>query len=320
MPKVSIIIPTYNSSKFIKRTIGSVLSQTFRDWELIIVDDCSKDSTELAVREFTKFDKRIKFFKTPENSGGPATPKNIGIEKAEGEYVAFLDHDDEWFPEKLASQLSVFENSKDDNLGLISCGANLINKKGKKFSIYNPKNIKVNFPDILLKNPIYSNSSVLIKKNVIDIVGGRDDKMKYSEDWEMWIRICRNGYKIHFIEKPLFNYYFHDTNVTKATKDSLIKVRDAEYVFEKHRDLYEKYEYVHVGWFRLGVMYFLGGDKKKSRECFQSSQKIKKSFIPAKIGYFLTFLGKLGVIKINFFIFLYRLAHGRTYLIKTEGI
>lgn len=66
MPKVSIIIPTYNSSRFIKRTIGSVLAQTFRDWELIIVDDCSKDNTELTVKEFAKIDKRIKFFKTPE--------------------------------------------------------------------------------------------------------------------------------------------------------------------------------------------------------------------------------------------------------------
>lgn len=320
MPKISIIIPTYNSSRFIKRTIGSVLTQTFRDWELIIVDDCSKDNTELAVREFAKFDKRIKFFKTNENSGGPATPKNLGVEKAEGEYVAFLDHDDEWFPEKLEKQLRVFQNSKDDNLGLVSCGANLINKKKKKFGVYNPKNIKIGFPEILLRNPIYSNSSVLIKKKVIDIVGERDEKMRYSEDWDMWIRICKNNFKINFIDKPLFNYHFHDSNVTKATKDKLIKVRDAEYVFNKHHELYEKYDYVHIGWFRLGIMYFLGGDKKKSRECFLSSLKIKKNFVPAKIGYFLTFLGRLGITKINFFIFLYRLAHGRTYLIKTESI
>lgn len=320
MPKISIIIPTYNSSRFIKRTIGSVLAQTFRDWELIIVDDCSKDSTELAVREFTKFDKRIKFLKTPENSGGPATPKNIGIENAVGEYVAFLDHDDEWFPEKLEKQLHVFQNTKDENLGLVSCGANLINKKNKRFSIYNPKNIKVDFPEILLRNPIYSNSSVLIKKSVIDKVGERDYNMKYSEDWDMWIRICKNGFKIQFIDKPLFNYHFHDTNVTKATKDKLLKVRDAEYVFNKHQDLYKKYNYIHVGWFRLGVMYFMGGDKIKSRECFKKSIEFNGSFLPAKVGYYLSFLGNLGIHIINILIFLYRLGHGRTYLIKTETL
>ncbi len=320
MPKVSIIIPAYNSSRFIKRTIGSVLAQTFRDWELIIVDDCSKDGTELAVKEFTKFDKRIKFFKTPENSGGPATPKNIGVEKAEGEYIAFLDHDDEWFPEKLEKQLKVFQNSKDENLGLVSCGVNLINKKKKKFSVYNPKNIKVNFPEILLRNPIYSNSSVLIKKDVINIVGKRDEKMKYSEDWDMWIRVCENNFKISFINKPLFNYHFHDNNVTKATKDSLLKVKDAEYVFNKHRNLYEKYDYVHVGWFRLGVMYFMGGDKIKSRDCFKESLRVQKRFLPAKVGYYLSFLGKFGIRIINTLIFFYRLKHGRTYLIKTDAL
>lgn len=320
MPKVSIIIPTYNSSRFLKRTIGSVLAQTFRDWELLIVDDCSKDSTRLIVEEYSKFDKRIKFFKTETNSGGPATPKNIGVENARGEFIAFLDHDDEWFPEKLEKQLNVFKNSKDDNLGLVSCGANLINKKNKRFSIYNPKKLKVGFPEILLRNPIYSNSSVLIRKSVIDVVGERDDKMKYSEDWDMWIRICKNNFKIEIMNDILFNYHFHDSNVTKAQKDSLLKVRDAEYVFNKHQDLYEKYNYVHVGWFRLGVMYFMGGDKTKSRECFKKSLEIKSSFVPAKVGYKLSFLGNFGIQMINTFIFLYSLAHGRTYLIKTDSI
>lgn len=131
MPKVSIIIPAYNSSRFLKRAIGSILAQTFRDWELLIVDDCSKDSTPLIVEEYSKFDKRVKLFKTDHNSGGFAIPKNIGIENSKGKYIAFLDHDDEWFPEKLEKQLSVFENSRDEKLGLVSCYINFIDSKKK---------------------------------------------------------------------------------------------------------------------------------------------------------------------------------------------
>jgi len=295
-----------------------VLNQTFKDWELLIVDDCSKDNTMELVSEFTKLDPRIKLFKTPQNSGGPALPKNIGIENAQGEYVAFLDHDDEWVPEKLEKQLGVFENSKDERLGLVSCGANLINNSGICFGIYNPPKKDVSFPEMLLRNPIYSNSSVIIKREAIDLVGKRDEKMKYSEDWDMWIRICKAGYDIDFVYEPLFNYYFHEFNVTKASKDKLIKAKDAKYVFEKHQDLYKKYNYVYVGYFRLGVMYFLGGDPQTSRIYFSESLKIKKLFIPAIAGYVFSLLGTVGVSIINFLIFLYRLAHGKIYLIKTK--
>jgi len=318
MPKISIIIPAYNSSLFIKRALDSVLRQTWADWELLVIDDCSTDDTREIVASYAQKDPRVKLLTTERNSGGPALPKNIGLENAQGEYVAFLDHDDEWMPEKLEKQLQAFENSKDDMLGIVSCGANLINSKGECFSTYNPKDIQVGFPDVLLRNPIYSNSSVLMKKKVVDNVGQRDTNMKYSEDWDMWIRVCKNDYKIYFINETLFNYHFHGANVTKSTKDNLLKVRDAEYVFEKHRDLYEKYNYVHVGYFRLGVMYLLGRDVKKSRECFASSFKLKKYFVPAYVGYVLSFFGIFGVIKINFFIFIFRLLHGRTYLIKTE--
>jgi glycosyltransferase involved in cell wall biosynthesis len=318
MPKISVITPTYNGSSFIKRAIQSVINQTFTDWELLIVDDCSKDDTVELVSEFAKQDKRIKLSKTSKNSGGPATPKNIGIKNAIGEYVAFLDHDDEWLPEKLKKQLKVFEESKDDRLGVVSCGANLINNKGKCFSIYKPTKRKITFPEILIRNPIYSNSSVLMKRNLIDIIGQRDEVMKYSEDWDTWINVCKAGYNIDFVYESLFNYYFHDSNTTKILKDKLAKAKDALYVFIKYQDLYNKYNYIHIGYFRLGVMYFLGEDVKNSRLYFLESIKHKRLFIPAYFGYIFSFLGGLGILIINFIIFLYRIMHGKIYLIKTK--
>lgn len=318
MPKVSIIIPTYNSSLFIKRTIESVFRQTFKDWELIIVDDCSTDQTTDIIEDLMMDNPKIKLFKTPQNSGAPALPKNIGIEKAQGEYIAFLDHDDEWLPEKLEKQLEFFEKNKNKKIGLVSCGANLINENQKCFSKYNPNQFRYDFPGILLRNPIYSNSSVMMRKDVINQVGQRDLNMKYSEDWDMWIRTAKAGFELCFVNQLLFNYHLHGNNVTKAKKDRLIKVRDAEYVFNKHHDIYSKYNYLHVGYFRLGVMYFMGGASKKSRECYKESLKIKKLFIPSLGGYILSLTGIFGVYTINTLIFFYRLLHGRTYLIQTD--
>lgn len=315
MPKVSIITPTYNSNKFIERTIKSVIKQTFTDWEYIIVDDCSNDNTRELISNYVKKDNRIKLIKTETNSGGPAIPKNVAMKKVTGEYVAFLDHDDEWLPEKLEKQIKIFENSKDKKLGLVSCGANLLNNKGKCFSIYTPPK-KILFPEILIRNPIYSNSSVLIKKEVIDITGPRDENMKYSEDWEMWIRILKNDYNFESINKPLFNYYFHDLSASKATNNKIVKVKDVEYVINKHFDLYEKYNYQHIGYFRLGIMYFLAGEISQSRTNFKKSIKNKRYFIPGYAGYILSFLGNIGVAIINILIFIYRITNGRVYLIR----
>lgn len=319
MMKISVIIPTYSGEKFIQRAIESVLNQTFQDFEIIVVDDCSRDNTVSVVKDLQKKDSRIKLIELDKNSGGPALPKNKGFEVSTGKFIAYLDHDDEWLLDKLSQQMNLFINSKKKNLGLVSCGAYLVNDPGKLFGIYTPIiNNKSIFPYILLGNLIHSNSSVLIKREVIDSVGPRDENMKYSEDWDMWIRIAKAGYDMDFISKPLFKYYFHNENVTKTSKKD-IRVKDAEYVFSKHQDLYLKYNYVHVGLFRLGVMYFLGGNAKKSREFFIKSIEKNKVFLPSYFGYLFSMFGIVGVKIINFLIFMYRLLHGKTYLISSRN-
>ena len=102
---ISIVVPLYNADKYIGETINSVLKQTYSNWELIIVDDCSTDNSRQVVEEFMA-DQRIKLIKLDNNFGGPAGPRNIGIEKAKGEYVSFLDADDLWDENKLYHQLN----------------------------------------------------------------------------------------------------------------------------------------------------------------------------------------------------------------------
>ncbi len=116
-PKTSVVIPTYNRAKLLPHSIESVLSQTFQDFELIIVDDGSIDKTEKVVKKFQKKDKRI-FYYFQENKG-PATTRNVGIKKAKGEYIAFLDSDDMWLSKKLEKQIRIFENSNNNELGCV---------------------------------------------------------------------------------------------------------------------------------------------------------------------------------------------------------
>ncbi|ETB63551.1 TPA: hypothetical protein DIC38_03600 [Candidatus Nomurabacteria bacterium] len=313
-PKISIIIPTYNGEKYIQKAIESVLNQTFKDFEVIVVDDFSKDNTVSVIEELQKKDERIKIICLNENSGGPAKPKNEGFKIAKGEYVAYLDQDDEWLKEKLEEQIKFFEDSKDKNLGLVYCGGNLVDEDNKCFSQYIPKMKDNPFPEMLLRNPIYSNSSVLIKREVIERVGERDENMKYSEDFDMWIRVAKSGYGIGVISKPLFNYFFHKNNVTK-TINQILKVKDMEYLFNKNEDIYRKYNYTHIGFFRIGVMYYLAGDSKESRKFFIKSIKTNKIFLPVYFGYILSLFGDFGKRIIYFLIFLYRIAKGKRYLI-----
>lgn len=108
---VSIITPCYNAESFIKDTIISVLNQTYQDWEMLIVDDCSTDNSADIIKEFQKIEKRIRYFRTPAPSGSPAAPRNIGVANAKGDYIAFLDSDDLWLPDKLEKQVKFMDTN-----------------------------------------------------------------------------------------------------------------------------------------------------------------------------------------------------------------
>ena len=130
---VSVIIPTYNREKLVSRSIQSVLDQTYQDYEIIVVDDASIDNTEKVVKSFN--DVRIRFLRSNLNKGGSAA-RNMGIIAANGEYIAFLDSDDEWLPEKLEKQISILKNLKSLEWGGIYCGHILISNNRKMVFMY----------------------------------------------------------------------------------------------------------------------------------------------------------------------------------------
>lgn len=278
MPKISIIIPTYNSSRFINRTISSVLNQTYTDWELLIIDDNSTDNTVELVDKFIKQDQRIKLYKTPQNSGGPALPKNIGIENAKGEYVAFLDHDDEWLPEKLERQLKIFELSNDNLLGLVSCFVNVKDNNGNLIEKYN-KNYRGDIiKNLAISNFILTSSCVMTKLNILKEVGLFDLRFKRADDVDMWLKISEAGYHFDFVPEYLINHFVHGQNYSN---NNLNGIREFELNYQIHENSYNKYNP-----YGLGYYYFYKKEYSLSRKYLARTIFIKESNSEQKIKSF----------------------------------
>lgn len=187
-PAVSVIVSTYNRKKLLKKTVNSVLGQSFPDFELIIVDDCSTDSTEKYVKGLLK-DKRIRYFKTKYNTGHDGQPKNLGVKNAKGTYVSFLDDDDVWRPDTLKILYRYAKHSGAD----ITYGDYLIRgKPGWSVDFSVPLLQKMNF---------ITPCDALIKRNCIMNVGGFDENIPRHKDWNLFIRLQKRGYT--FMHVPI---------------------------------------------------------------------------------------------------------------------
>lgn len=185
---VSIITPSYNSAKYIAATIESVLSQTYQDWEMLIVDDCSTDGSYELIESYSRKDSRIKSFKTQAHVGNPTVPRNIAIENAQGQYIAFLDSDDLWMPGKLKRQLEYFKDSSETAV---------------VFSYYEKISEAGERNNRIVTSPSRITYRQLLKGNVIGSLTGIYDTSKVGkvllqrighEDYLMWLRILKKGY------------------------------------------------------------------------------------------------------------------------------
>jgi teichuronic acid biosynthesis glycosyltransferase TuaG len=196
---VSIVMPAYNCERYIDESIDSVLAQRYRDWELLVIDDGSKDTTFQAINEFSKKDYRIKPLKNEKNMGVSAT-RNKGIELASGEWIAFLDSDDIWTPSKLEKQLEVAEKNSAE---FVFTGASYINEDGQPYKGIFEVPEKVTYKKLRNQNVI-SCSSVLVKKKYFKNIKMEKDDM--HEDFAVWLRILRLGITAYGINEPLLIY------------------------------------------------------------------------------------------------------------------
>lgn len=238
-PKISVVIPTYNKSQYLKEAIESVLNQTYQNMEVIVVDDGSIDNTREAIKSFD--DPRVIYF-FQENKG-PAIARNTGIKKTNGKYVAFLDSDDLWLKEKLEKQVDFME--KNSEIGLLGTGCYEVTDKGRIIGkkIFPIKN-KILQKDLIKYNP-FIQSSVMIKKEVFDKVGLYDEKFRESEDYELWLRIAENCKIANLVEPLVMKRYYREGLSPTKDKEQLYFVLKAKKA-AVHRGQYSRWCYFYI--------------------------------------------------------------------------
>jgi len=298
--KVSVIIPTYNCADLLPRAINSVLNQTFQDFELIIVDDGSTDNTKQVVEEFQKKDKRIKYI-WQENFGGTSKTYNTGLKQATGNFIAFLEDDDEWLPQKLEKQLEIFKDSFSPNnrIGLISCGAYLINENNVKKGIFSSKRsiLSVDECELFLEKAwmfLLSLSTILIKAEVIKKAGLFDEKLKTVADMDFYFRILKN-FDFYLLKEPLINYNVLQTSLSRK-QFWLKSMPEYKYLLDKYKEDFQNYPNAYSKFLRnIGTFYLLEGNSNMARNYFKDA--ILKN--PQNIRLYFQYI-------LSFFPFLYR--------------
>ena len=287
--KVSVIIPTFNRSNLISRAIKSVLNQTFKDFELIVVDDGSTDNTEELVQSF--HDTRIIYIK--QKNQGPASARNTGILKSRGEYIAFLDSDDEWVPSKLKNQIKLFQNSRMKNLGFVggkTLGINLQGKFVKITKAYQKGCILKECLNRELKPPFINSNTAMIRKSVLNEVGHFDENLIYNEDTDLWIRIAKK-YNFDMVNEVISKTY-------KGYKINRITIKIAqnkEYLLKKHRITYSLYPKIYAKQLSLlASQYFIRRNILKGRRYCLESIKLSPSSLISHLKLFFSYLGVLS--------------------------
>ena len=241
IPIVSIVIPTYNHSNFLSKALESVLDQTYKNWEVIIIDNNSTDDTNKVINQYN--DPRIKYLKI-NNDGVIAKSRNLGIKEAKGEWIAFLDSDDWWTKDKLEVCLSKICK----NVDFIHHATEYVIKSKSFFKKKIIKGREFKKPilnDLLIgtitKGSQISNSSVIVRKNILIKIGGLNENkiLVGSDDYDTWLRIAQVTDQFLYINKKLSYYLFHDGNT--QNKDMSIPqrlvVRDFMHLFSNQQKL-----------------------------------------------------------------------------------
>jgi len=231
MSLVSVVIPTQNRAELLKRAVKSVIKQTYTEWEIIIIDDASADNTRQTAEEYIK--SGFRYFHFTDKKGGAAA-RNKGIKEAKGEYIAFLDDDDEWLPEKLEKQMEAF--NKYPEVALCYTGRHV--DKGektfpgflRKYSFKKPA-YEDHFRAIMSDNFIGITSTVIIKRDVLVALDGFDENLPGYQDYELFIRVLREN-KSYGIDEPLVIYHLGSDSHVSLNRKNIIKAE--KYLAEKY--------------------------------------------------------------------------------------
>ena len=213
IPYFSVIIPTYNRENILPYTVGSVLDQTFQNFELLIIDNGSTDCTSAYIEELNH--PKIRFFKQ-EGSGSPASPRNSGILNSSGEWICFLDSDDDWTPNKLEKVHEAIKNHPGkDVVSHYQMKINQISGSQKKLVHYSDADNL--YKCMSLEGTFLSTSAIAIRREFLikhKLLFNESEDYIIVEDYDLWLRIANKGAGIYFIQEVLGNSYTHNANLS----------------------------------------------------------------------------------------------------------
>ncbi len=287
---VSIVIPTYNRSEELKRALESILSQTYKNWEVIVVDNNSTDGTDAMMESLN--DQRIRLLKI-NNNGVIAASRNLGIDASSGEWIAFLDSDDWWYSNKLEKVMCYCSSGHDvcyHDLKIMSSQRKL-SLYQKKMSGYQVK--KPVFNDLIQLGNALSNSSVVVRAALIKQIGGlcEDRKLIASEDYECWIRLSKLTNKFKYIPETLGCYWIGAANTTNAT----LSLTNLQYINKRYIAKFneENNSELPVWWmYAYARALYLTGDVINARSLLKELTKRHLSPIVRLKSYYMMHVGR----------------------------
>jgi len=226
-PSLSIIIPTYNHARFLRTALDSICAQTFNDWEAIIVNNFSEDDTVAVVKSYD--DPRIRIVNYA-NHGVIAAARNHGLSLTQAPYVAFLDSDDCWYPEKLQRCFDKLAKGYD-----LVCHAEVwVGPGERRRTVYYGPDARATYESLLLDGNCISTSAVVVRRGWLERAKGFSIQLEFvtAEDYDLWLKMAHNGAKIAFVNEVLGEYLIHDDNQSRV---ALRNMQAVLAVFEHHR-------------------------------------------------------------------------------------
>jgi glycosyltransferase involved in cell wall biosynthesis len=286
MESVSVILPTYNRANLLPRAVRSVLNQTYKDFELIIIDDGSTDNTVDIVKSFD--DPRISYIKLEKNKGAPAA-LNIGIDRARGQFIAFQDSDDEWHREKLSRQVAAFKDAANE-VGVVYSGMWRISDDKRTFVPGDDISKKEgDIHESLLSANFIGPPAAMVKKECFSKVGVFDESLPCIEDWELWLRLSK-CYHFIYLPEPMVNAYYSPDSTSIDYEKLPVAF---ELLLTKHFEEFKGHK-------RLLARYYMCianclcsyGDISKGRRYLAKALKEYPLNIKSLLCIFLSFLGQ----------------------------
>ncbi|MDC0543388.1 glycosyltransferase [Candidatus Pelagibacter ubique] len=262
-PLVTVITPLFNAQDYIGETIESVLDQTYQNWEMIIVDDCSTDNSRDIVKKYEAKESRIKLIELEKNFGGPARPRNVGLDISKGDYLAFLDADDMWLKNKLQVQINeMLVNNLDftstDSKFIDDNSIDTIINKHKIVIFFKKIKRKATLSDVIKGNFI-STSSAIVSKNFISKFDENKDFIGV-EDMYLWMKILNEkNVRYKYITDKLIKYRVSSTSLSErgVNQKQAIKANLCilKFILDNQKFEYIKYFYIRI--IKLAFIYFI---------------------------------------------------------------